>query len=54
MVTEKELKSAVILVLERYPAWRYSRGWIFHLAVGYYLRGIAFARSWSNDEIVKV
>lgn len=48
MATAKEMKAILAAVLERYPDWRYHRGWLFRLPIGYYLRGVAFKSSCSD------
>ncbi len=50
MATEKELKAIMAPLLARYPDWQYSRGWLFRMPIGYYLRGIALSGSWSSRE----
>lgn len=48
MATERELKTIMTPVLERFQDWRYARGWLFRLPIGYYLRGIGLSGSWSS------
>ncbi len=54
MATDKEFRSVLAPVLSRHPDWRYSRGWLFRLPIGYYLRGIAFKSSWSSRESYQI
>lgn len=54
VATEKELQAIMAPTLERYPDWRYSRGWLFRIPIGYYLRGVALSGSWSSRENFKV
>jgi hypothetical protein len=54
MATEKELKTVLQPIFERFPEWNFARGWIHHRPIGYYIRGIAFAKSWSDREVVEV
>lgn len=50
MATDKELRSVLAPILARYPEWRYSRGYLFRVPIGYYLRGVALSGSWSSRE----
>ncbi len=50
VATEKELQAIMAPVLGPYSDWRYSRGWLFHMPIGYYLRGVALSGSWSSRE----
>ena len=54
MATAKEMQAILAQVLARYPDWRYARGWLFRLPLGYYLRGVAFKGSWSSREAYQV
>jgi hypothetical protein len=54
MVKEREMKRLLVPVEEAFPNWVYHRGLLFQLPIGYYLRGVAFDRSWSNPNVTKV
>lgn len=54
MVKEREMKCLLAPVEQAFPGWIYQRGWLFQRPVGYYLRGIAFDRSWSDRNKTKV
>jgi hypothetical protein len=53
MATEREIRSLIAPVLDRYPSWKH-KNWMFCTPVGYYYRGVAFSRSWSNRNSVSI
>lgn len=54
MVADKEMKAILAPVLAKLPDWRYHRGCLFHLPIGYYLRGVMFKPSQSSREAYQI
>ncbi len=54
MVKERDLKLLIAPIERAFPGWVYHRGWLFQRPIGYYLRGVAFERSWSDRNVTKV
>lgn len=54
MATEKELAEIFGPIQERLPGWQYRRGWLFRQPIGYYLRGLALNRSWSDRRVARL
>jgi hypothetical protein len=53
MATGRQIKVAISPLLKRYPKWRFQR-WLFCMPIGYYFRGVAFKRSWSDPTSVEI
>ena len=54
MATEREMKRLLAPVEQVFPGWIYHRAMLLERPIGYYLRGIAFDRSWSDRNNNKV
>ena len=54
MATQKEISAILLPILAKYSKYRFKRGWMFELPIGYYLRGIAFSGSWSSRESFQI